>query len=115
MWALYSKPCVSSIGLLFLPPQASDSPAGTGTAQAFKRQVMIHLDSLYLKRNPFLHQLQRSTCRQPQGGQAAEGEALTPFLLHPLHFLQFPKGLSTCNIHLPSGVSALISGAHVPS
>ena len=111
-----NKPCISPLALLFLSSQASDPPAGTGTEQAFKRQGNDKPGFLVSQEEPFppsaAVQHLRAASRWP--GQSRRGSD-SSFLLHPLRFFQFPKGLSTCNIHLPSGVSALVSGAHLPS
>ena len=111
-----NKPCISPLALLFLSSQASDPSAGTGTEQAFKRQGNDKPGFLVSQEEPFppsaAVQHLRATSRWP--GQSRRGSD-SSFLLHPLRFFQFPKGLSTCNIHLPSGVSALVSGAHLPS
>lgn len=101
MWALCSKPCVSPLALLFLSSQASVSPAGTGTEQAFKRQGEDKPGFLVSQEEPFppsaAAQHLRAASRWP--GHSRRGSD-SSFLLHPLRFLQFPP-VSQRAEHLP--------------
>ena len=62
------------------------------------------------------YQPPHSTQGQTQGGQATRRKDSSPLPCSiPSAFLKFPKGLSTHNIHLPSGVTAHVSRVHILS
>ena len=92
-----------------LPLSGLSFPLRPGTEQTLRDRVVMNLDSLYLKRHPF-----------PTLGAASRwpGHRRRSFdspVLYPSAFSKFPKGLSTPNTHLPSGITAHISGVHILS